>query len=336
MDPTPKSAHVDTALTNIAIGYKNPMFIADRVFPHVFVAKQSDYYYKFLKAAWFRMDAKVRGPGAKAAESGYKLTTEQYNAIEWAVKHKVPLELINNADVAINPMRNGVNWVMKQILLRKEYQVADLCMTAANWTTTNDAEGGWAATADGSGNTFIADVFAAKKAVRDLIGVDPNVMVLDQDTFDNICQEYTVLERIKYSFSGGQPALVTPNLIAQLFELDEVLIGKAVYSSDEETVAGTEFTAVKMWETNATKGSCLLLYRTPAPALDEPNAGYVFEWTGGIAGDLAAKVGGDAYRVVRRWYDEEIKSWWVEGAEYFDEKVTCADAGYLFTDTITT
>ena len=47
--PTPKDAHKDAALSNIAIGYRNPMFIADRVFPHVVVAKQSDYFFKFLK-----------------------------------------------------------------------------------------------------------------------------------------------------------------------------------------------------------------------------------------------------------------------------------------------
>ena len=336
MDPTVKSAHKDSALTNIAIGYKNPMFIGDRVFPHVVVSKQSDYFFKFLKAAWFRLDAKVRGPGANAAESGYKLTSDTYNCIEWAIKHKVPIELINNADVPIRPLESGVNWTMKQILLRKEYQVASLCMNAANWTSSNDAEGGWAATADGSGNTFIEDVFAAKKAVRELIGVNPNVMVMDQDTFDNCCREYTVLERIKYSYTGGQPAIVTPTLIAQLFSLDEVLIGEAIYSDSEETVAGSEFNAVKMWETNAGKGSAFLCYRTPTPALDEPNAGYIYEWNGGSQGDQASRIGGDVYRTVRRWYDEKIKSWWVEASEYFDEKVTCADAGYLFYDTIAT
>lgn len=335
MDPTVKSAHVDSALTNIAIGYQNPMFIADRVFPQVGVTKRSDYFFKFLKAAWFRLDARTREPGSQAAESGYRLTSDTYSCLEWAIAHKVPIELINNADAAVRPMESGVNWAMRQVLLRKEYQVATLCCTAANWTSTNDAAAGWLATADGSGNTFIADVYSAKKTIRELIGVDPNVMVMDQDTFDNCAQEYTVLERIKYSYTGGQPAMVTPQLLAQLFGLDEVLVGRAVYSSDEETVAGTEFTAVKMWETNATKGSCLLLYRTPTPATDEPNAGYIFQFAGD-EGQQSAIVRQDAYRTVRRWWDDKRKSWWVEASENFDEKVTCADAGFLFTDTIVT
>jgi len=335
MDPTPKSVHKDAALSNLSIGYNNPMFIADRVFPHVRVAKQSDYFFKFLKAAWFRLDTKAVGPGANKPRSGYKVTSDTYSCIKYAIEHPVPIELLNNADAVMDPMSAGVNWVTRQLLLRKEYQVSQLCVTAANWTSTNDAAGGWAKTADGSGNTFIEDVFTGKKTVRELIGVDPNVMVMDQDTWDNIVQEYTVLERIKHSMPTGQPAVVTRNLIAQLFGLDEVLVGPAIYSSDEETVAGTEFTAVKMWETNATKGSCLLLYRTPTPAIEEPNAGYIFEW-GGDEGNQSALVKSDVHREVRRYWEDKVDSWIIDGREYFDEKVTCADAGYLFTDTIVT
>lgn len=335
MDPTSKSVHIDAALSSLSIGYRNPMFIADQVFPHVRVAKMSDYFFKFLKAAWFRMDAEAVGPGAKKPRSGYKMSSDTYSCIKYAIEHPVPIETLNNADAVLNPFQSGVNWATRQIQLKKEYQVSSLCMTSANWTSTNDAAGGWAKTADGTGNTFIEDIFTAKKTMRELIGVEPNVMVVDANTWDNICQEYTVLERIKYSFGGGEPAIVTKRLIAQMFGLDEVLVGSAIYSSDEETVAGTEFTAVNMWEVNATKGSCLLLYRTPTPAIEEPNAGYVFEWIGD-EGNQSSLIKSDVYREVRRWWDQATDSWIIDAREYFDEKVTCADAGYLFTDTILT
>jgi len=335
MNPTPKSAHIDAALTSIAIGYNAPMFIADRVFPHIQVKKKSDKFFKFLKGDWFRMDADVRGAGADARQSGYKLTSGNYSAIEYALAHPVPIELINNADDPLTPLRTAVEYLVRQIQLRKEYMVSTLCCTAANWTSSEDAAAGWLATADGSGNTFIADMFAAKRTVRKLIGVNPNIMVVDDKTWDNIIQEYSVLERIKYSMGAGEPASVTTNLIAQMFGLDEVLIGSAIYSSAEETVAGAEFTAVDMWETNATKGSALLFYRTPTPAINQPNAGYIFEWTGDM-GQQSEIVDSDVYRTVRRWWDDGKKAWMVEGSENFDEKVTCADAGFLFTDTIVT
>lgn len=333
MIPTPKSAHKDAALSALAIGYKNPMFIADQVWPHVPVAKKSDYFFKFLKGDWFRMDAEVRGAGAEAAQGGYKLTSDSYSCLEYAIKHPVPIQLINNADAAVRPWETAINYVMRQILLRKEYVVAKKIVTAANWTSSNDAEGNWLATAET--NTFIADMFTAKKTVRELIGVDPNVFVCDANTWDNILQNDDVISRISGGSMTGNPAIVTKNLVAQLFGLDEVMVGGAIYSSDEETVAGTEFTVARMWETNAGKGSAWLGYRTPMPAIGEPNAGYVFEWMGdeGQQSDVAAS---DTYREVRKWWDDARKSFMVECSEAFDAKVTSADAGYLFTDTLAT
>lgn len=335
MLPTPKSAHIDTALTNMSIGYRDQNFIADRVFPSVPVTKQSDYFYKFLKGAWFRLDAAVRGPGAKAAEGGYPITSDTYSCIERAIKHPVPIELINNADDVLKPLRTGVRYTLTQILLAKEKAVSDLCMTGSNWTTTEDANAGWLGTVDGTGNTFIADVLKAKRVIRQTIGRYPNVMLMDSKTLEECKKEYTVLERIKYTGTQGKPADVTAQTLAQLFELEEVLIGTSIYSSAEEIIAGTDFTAVDLWETNATKGSALLFYRPTAPAIEEPSAGYIFNWKG-AAGHQSAVAQSDIYREVRKWWNDDRKSWMVESSEYFDAKATCADAGYHFSDTIVT
>ena len=51
---------------------------------------------------------------------------------------------------------------------------------------------------------------------------------------------------------------------------------------------------------------------------------------------MDAQVESDIYRDVRYWWDQAIKSYWVEAAENFDVKATCADAGCLFYDTIVT
>lgn len=335
MLPTPKSAHKDTALTNISIMHKNLNYIADRVFPHVPVTKQSDYYYIFRKGAWFRDEARVRGPGANAARGGYPLTDTTYACIERAFAHPVPIELINNADQVLNPMATGVRFATDKVLLAKEKIVSDLATTSGNWTTSDDVEAAWVKDTDGSTNTFIADILTQRQVIRQLIGVLPNVLLMDSKTFDQIKQTYSVLERIKYTGTSGKPADVTPSTLAQLFELDEVLIGSALYSSAEEVVAGTDFTAVDLWETNATKGAALLYYRPPAASIETPAAGYIFNWKGD-AGQKSPVVKSNIYRTVRRWWEDSPKQWVVEASENFDAKVTCADAGCLFYDTIVT
>jgi len=332
MMPTPKDAHKNAALTNISIAHKNQMFIADRVFQNVPVKKQSDYFYKFRKGAWFRNEVIPRGPGAHAQRGGYPITSDTYMCKEYPFAHPIPIELINNADDVLQPWRTGVKFATNLVMLAKEKIVADLCCTAGNWTTSNDVEGGWAA---GAGNTFIEDILDYKETVRKLIGVYPNCLVIEAKTFNEVKQESSVLDRIKYTGTQGKPADVTLQTLAQLFELDEVLLGGAIYSDAEEVVAGTDWNAVDMWETNSTKGAAFLYYRPPEPAVEVPAAGYVFNWKGD-EGQQDAVEQSDVYRSVRYWWESSPKQWVVEASENFDAKAVSADAGCLFYDTILT
>lgn len=335
MQPTMGQVHKDSLLTEAAIGYKNQMFVADMVFPHVTVKKQSDYYFKFLKGAWFRNEAEIRGPGAKAARGGYPATTGTYSCQERAFAHPVPIEIIENADPPVRPFETGVRFASQKVMLAKEVAVSTLVTTSGNWTTSDDVAGAWLGTADGSGNTFIADILTQKEVIRKLIGVYPNRLIMDAKTFKEVKVEYTVLERIKYTGTQGRPADVTTQTLAQLFELDWVGIGGAIYSDAEEVVAGTDFNAIDLWETNATKGSAFLYYAPSAPAIDEPAAGYIFQWPGSESPE-DAQVEADLYRSVRYWWENDTKSYIIEASENFDAEATCADAGCLFYDTILT
>ena len=335
MQPTPKDAHKDSYLTEISIGYGNPMFVADMVFPNVPVLKQSDYYYKFLKGAWFRNEAEIRGPGTKAARGGYPVTSTLYKCQERAFAHPVPIELLNNADPVVRPFETGTRFATQKVMLAKEVAVASICTTAANWTTSDDVAAAWVATADGSGNTFISDIDSGKETIRQLIGMYPNTLVMDAKTFKNVKSEYTVLERIKYTGTSGKPASVTTQTLAELFELDRVLIGGAIKSDAEEVVAGTDFNAVDLWETNSTKGAAWLGYVSPEPAIDMPSAGYTFSWNGSESPEDSELVS-DVYRSVRYWWDKDTKSYIIEASENFDCEACCADAGLLFYDTIVT
>lgn len=332
MLPTPKSAHIDAALTSIAIAYQNQQYIADRVFPNVSVAKASDYFFKFLKGAWFRNEAKVRGAGASAAESGYQVTSDTYACIERALRHPIPIELINNADNVLTPLTTGVRFVMNGVMLAKEIACAAACLTASVWTTEDDTAAGWVGDTN---STFYSDILANREVIRQLIGRYPNRLVMDSKTWKNIRHTPEILERIMYGGTQAKPADITKQMVAALLELDEIVVGSAIYSSDEETVAGTEFTAVDVWEQTATKGSALLYYAPSAPAIEKPAAGYCFNFRGheGAPIDIAES---DTYRAVKRWWNDEKAAWYVQAFESFDVKVTCADAAVIFADTLIT
>lgn len=319
--PTTSSVHVDAVMTNMSLRYKNADFIADRVFPIVPVVKESDKYFKFLRAPWFRRDVASRAPGAKAAESGFSVTTATYNCNEFALSHKIPDETRDNADQPLKPDQDGTEYLTNQSMLEKEYQVASAVLTQANWTQTEDVAAGWATSDTVGTNTFLEDIEAGKDSVRQACGMTPNVLVIDAQTLKNLKNDATILDRIKYTERG----VVTAELLAAMLDLDEVIVGKAVISSDEETVAATEFTAVDLWAYNwttgvASGGNGFLFVRPATPGINAPAAGYIFQ---------------NKQRQISRWREDPIHSDWLEVSEKYDVCLVGSDAcGRVFWDTI--
>lgn len=334
--PTSKDVHVDAALSNVSIRHRPQKFVAERIFPSIKVEKSSDYYYEFLRGAFYAIIAGRRGPGANAKRSGYKLATQKYSCDEIALAHEVPIETIRRADNPLKPLETGTHFASNAVLLKKDVDMANMIMNTGNWTNTEDTAGGWAPT--DSTNTFYSDILDGKETVKQAIGVYPNVMTIDFSTFKMVKQCSPLLDRIKYSGTQGKPADVTPGMIAALFELEEVIIADSVYSDAEETVAGEEFNIVNPWEVNTGKGSALLSYRPPAGegAIDVPSAGYIFNeiLTGDDIPDEILEQ--EATRIVRKWWEKSPKQWVVECAESYDMKICCPHAGFLFYDTILT
>jgi len=313
MQPIKAEIHIDVAMTNVSIAYKNAFWVADRVFPIVPVTKDSDKYFTFDRGPWFRDDMKTRGPGAKSAESGYGMGSGTYNCVEMALKKLVTDEERNNADAPLRPDTVATEFLTNAAMLSKERKVAAI-VTA--WTATEDAAGLWAPA--GSTNTVIADIATGKSTIRRAIGRYPNKLLIDSKTFEDLKNVDDILQRIKYSGGPGSPAIVTAQALAAIFELDEVLVGGAIYSSAEETAAGDDFTALDVWDKTATKGIGFLFYAPSSPTLMDPAAGYIIQ---------------SKPRTIDRWRLIDEKSDVLRISESYAVEQTSVNAGYLFTDT---
>lgn len=330
--PTASDVHIDTPLSNFAMRYQNLEFIALQLLSMLRVAKQSDKYFKFLKGAWFRDEAALRAPGAASRGGGYPISTDTYHCEEWAWHEDVPDEVRQNADAPLKPDQDAVEFCVNKIMLRLERLVAALVLTEANWASghTQDAEGGWTA---GASSTFITDMEYAIDYVLAATGFRPNVLAIDHTTYSKLRQDDALLDKIKYTQKG----FVTADLIAAAFDLDRVLVGTAVYSSAEETAAGDDFTSAKIWETNAGKGSGVLLYAPRVVGPKQPTAGVIFRWLRETITGVVQQAPSDAMPVgVRKWREENIHSDRVEAFMDADVKLTGDDMGFLFTDTHTT
>lgn len=306
--PTMHEVHVDAPMTNLSIAYRNEAYIADRVFPYVKVNKQSDKFFKFDKESWFRDEAGVRAPGTRAPRVEYAITVGgPYACVEYAAAKGIPDEIVANADNPLAPDREGTEFVTDKLLLKLERDVADLLFTAANWTNSGaPSNGQW----DLDSSDPIADITGSsgvRETMRQSIGCYPNTMVMGATVWAALQRHPDILDRVKYTQLG----IVTEALVAQLFQVQRLLVGTAIYNSAPE---GSSSSLGDIWGKFVWLG-----WVPPAAGLMIPAAGYTFVWKD---------------RQVERFREDQEKQDVVTASMNWDVKVTSADSGYLLTSVV--
>jgi len=319
--PGAGDVHVDAPLTNISIGYRNEQYIAGEIFPMVLVTKRSDIVPAFYQSAWFRDEAQQLTEREAPPVSGYNVdTSDTYYCDEYGIAHFIPDARRANQDPPFSADRDGAEWVMDKLMLRRERNfVANFWKTSV-WTTDKVGGSDFTKWSTYASSTPIADLREYMRVIRRLTGRQPNKLVLGDLTFDVLSDHPNLLARIQYGASSDMPAVVTPNLIAQVIGVDTVLVGSSVYTADEEGTAESSVTYTANWDDDA-----LLLYVPERPSLFTPAAGYTFVWRTAFGGPMFIK---------RRRDPMSDKGDLIEGLEYWDMKATAANAGLFMSDAV--
>jgi len=297
-------------LSNVSIGYKNESYVADQLFPPVNVDKQSDYYFTFTKDFWFRNSVERRGPGAKYAEGGLQVSNTQYVCVNKGLSFPLPFETLANQDAGVDLETAGAEWLADQFALDREIALAAKIMDASAWTSSVTKSGvdQWS---DYANSDPVEDIETGKEAIKKLIGRYPNTMVMGAEVWDKLKWHPDLLDMFKHT---SVPVL-TPQLVAGIFNLERVLIGDAIYNSSGEGVA---FNGAYIWPKNA-----LLMYVTKAPALRTPSAGYTFLWKQ------------NGYTIPIEKIEQRTRRRDLLLADHaFDQKITAADTAYEIIDAV--
>ena len=313
-NPTSGDVHIDSALSEIAIAYKNKSFIAEQVFPLVTVDKQSDKYYVWDKGSWLTNQVELRTPGDTYPEGRMKLSSDEYFADIYHLGYGIPWEKKKNADVAINLERSGTNWLAHQFALNREIQIAADVFVTAVWDTNPTVGTDFVAwdDFDNSDPPDVVDTY--KDTVLQNTGVEPNTLVIGKQVFSKLRRNPILLDMFKYTGKG----ILNEQQVAEALDIERLIVGKAVQRTSLEGASSA--TQAFVWGKNA-----LLLYVAPAPAIDEPSAGYTFVW------DLD---GGGFTTAIIPTVQEERDRDFLKGKHAFDYKVTGSDLGVFFADVI--
>jgi len=309
--PTPNDVHIDAALSNISIAYKNDKYVGDEVFPIVPVDKQSDYYFIFTKDFWFRNSVERRGPGARYPEGGLEVSHTPYACVNKGLSFPLPEETVQNQDAAIDLEADGAEWLADQFQLDREIALAAKTMNASAWTSSASltSTSQWS---DYANSDPIGDIHTGMETVKKLIGRYPNVMLMGAEVWDKLKWHPDLLDLYKHTSA----AVLTKDMVAKIFDgIEKLLVGDAVYNSAAEGVA---FSGGYIWPKN-----CLLAYVPASPGLRTPSAGYTFVWKQ------------NGYQIAIERVEERLRKRDVLLADHaFDQKVVGADCGYEMTTAV--
>ena len=318
-------------LTNLSMAYfANPAdFVASRIFPICPVAQSASYYYKFSKADLARDNVSRKPAFGKVQPAVMGQTDDTYKCeVDQII---VGIDQINTLDFqrshapgVADPRKAKVRFASEQMLLHQDILFAKNFFKTGVW---DNEYAGVASTPSGKQFLKFSDANFdpvhffddRKREIRQNGRRTPNKLCLGVEAFDALKVHGDIIERIKYSGSSANPAIVNEKVLAELFGVDEVV------------VLGSTYNAADIGQDEDMKFTCdsksaLLCYTTNAPAIDEPSAGYIFTWD--MLGN-GQPVAFDQYEGEKGTHSE-----FIEGIMSSDMKKTCDDLAIFFKDCV--
>jgi hypothetical protein len=324
---TPSQVHIDRPLSNLTLAYAQSQenFIADKVFPTVGVARQSDKYYIYDRANMNRTgDVKKLAPRTEVNRIGMTISNSSYFADVYGLGMDFDEQTIANEDEVLQIRQAGAETLAMRLMIHREEQFASTFFTNGVWTTnvSGAASGGtppvyWN---DYTNSTPIQNVTDARRTMQLASGgYKPNTMVIGKEVRDILVNHPDILSRLNGGSTVSNTALITDAKIAEIFEVEKLYVMEAVKNTAVEGAAES---------TSFIGGKHAMLCHTPSSAgLMTPAAGMTFAWNS-IPGANNLGI------TVESFSDDALKRQQV--AEHiqvkmsYDMKVVGPDLGYFF------
>ncbi|WP_397599130.1 hypothetical protein [Silvanigrella sp.] len=327
--------HINRPMTNISVAYIQDAdkFVANKIFPEIPVEKESASYFIYDSKQYLRDDVKKVAPGGNAPS--IELTVKSKDAYiceSWELQTKIPIAHQVNADEPLNIQIDTTELLTRKSLINREINFARTFMRTGCWET--NFKGGkenkedniiqW----DQRTAAPIDNIDDWKELVYLKTGFEPNTLVLSKPAWRKLKKNTELLSRILYK-GGDDPAIVTRQTIAAIFELDNIYIMDAIYNQGKEgdTTTPNEYISGK---------SALLCYVPESPGLKTPASGYTFAWTGlqkQLNGNREFDRIGNGSFCTEMWWDINCKSHIVRTSDARDQRLVGKELG-VFIDNI--
>ncbi len=308
--PLKNQLHVDQLLSNVSIKYSNRNFIASEMFPEVPVKHDSDLYRIFDRD--FRLPETIRSNKGMAKEATFDVTTGQYILEQHSLKDYVSDRDAENYDIS-DLRADTTEYLTDKILLRMESSVAQLFVnqtssgnTNASWSQFHSLSTAQQWSLDTVTSNPIPQMDTAATVILEGSGQVANYAMLPHRCLIAAKNHQSVIDRIKYTSAD-----ITPAMIAGLFDVPQLLVGKAVVDT---AAKGLTASISPVWGDNVFVG-----YKPDKASPLVPSAGYIFR---------------NNIPMTKRWRVEERQSDAIEVNVHYQAKVVASLSGYLLKDVL--
>lgn len=303
---------IEPGLTAIALAYTNERFIADLALPRTPVAKQEFKYNKYALADGFTIPNTLVGRKARPTEIEFGATEGTESTRDYGLEDAIPVADIENAAGRFDPRGRAAALLTELLMLDREKRVADLLFGAANYAAANKTT--LAGATQWSDAT--SDPIKAIQDAMDTMVMRPTVAVLGRATFSALSRHPKIVAAA-YPLGGNadKGGTVARAAIAEVLELEELLVGEGWYNSAKPNQAPT---MVRLWGDFA----AFIVRNKQVSTVGGVSFGYTAEWGTRVGGsredpDIGLRGG------VRLRIGESLK-----------ELLVANDLGYLFSDTV--
>lgn len=311
------NAHFDVVLANAAVEYRNKKYIAGEVVPVMPVPFQSGFYTVFDKKDRFTRAKTIIGPKDYNNQVDWNTSEDPYACDDHGLADFLTDKKVKNNNKIRGSLRVRIaERLTDLLLLEREILAATLAFTYANFGASYRIT---LSGADQFSQPTTSDPFGVIDTAKAACFTDPNVIVMGKQVFDKLKRHPALLDHVKGGGTTSNPAKITAELMAEIFEVDKVIVGAAKYNTANK---GQTASFDYIWGKHI-----LCAYVDPAVDIDGITWAKCFgeEYANG-AGNVRVK----STRDERKGGGGE----WIDVNMSMRHAVVCSDIAYLIKDAI--
>ena len=223
---------INAYLSEVARGYSNNSFIAESLFPVINSDLEKVDIFEFNKEAFQVYDTEraIRANSNVISPKGFKKHTTTLTEHDLAY----PIDYREEEEARkIKLQVHATNVVTQGLLLKLETHCATLAQDPNKYPATNKIALSGTSQFTHKDSDPVGVIDDAKDAISRQIGQDPNTLVMGQEVWESLKRN----ESLKGLIANSTNKIVTLNLLKEFFEVENIVIGKAIYSNANDQFA---------------------------------------------------------------------------------------------------